>query len=980
MKFKINQLFVRLITVLLLSFFSVLSVQAEEVTGKTATDLAAMMGTGWNLGNSFDADGSYSITAETSWGNPKTTQAMIDMIKEGGFNTVRIPVSWGTHTTNNGTYTYAIDQQWMNRVKEVVDYCFKNNMFVILNIHHDNDSKGDGFFPSTARKTQSITYVKEIWTQIAATFANYDQHLIFETLNEPRLIGDQSEWSVTGKSDAVDIINVLNQTAVDAIRADGNGYNEERVIMCPGYAASLEGCNISTFKLPTDIVTADNRIAVSLHAYTPSNFCLAGSATTFTGAGDIGYVFNTINNKFLSKGIAVIIGETSASYKNNEAERLKWVDCYYGYAKQYKVPVVLWDNGTATDDNKGEAHGFLNRKTVTWNYKEFVDKIMEVLEIDGSGEQVVINPTIAAAKTDGITLTISCSREMTASTDFSGFILFVNGVEKAGIIKSMSVFDKNITFTLDASLNLNADDIVNVSYNGDYLKSTKDGVLVVVNKMSVENQVSGGNTILADCENPDDPSAAGFSGGWYSYKDENTHASYEIENEGANGTSHAAHFTFTNVLQYSGMGFSLNSGDSPADFTGATGISFYYKGAASVLEIGTEIVGDYSYHIYTVPACNVWTKIEFTWSEVESQDWGIGGALNFAGEKLYSQVTKIQWKETSGSGELWVDEVMLIGREMVKSVDRIALNEVIFEANQLANSVDADNYFPDALTNLQTAIDQAAIIAMMPSATQTQIDEATTTLNAAVSTFNASKYADKTPLATAISRAQKVSDAAVVGEDNGKYTQEDKDIFDAAIAVAQTQYDIAGLSESQMNAAIDELDAAVTAFNASVINIVDKEALKDLIDAATDILATTTAGTQVGQYSQTKRQALQTSLATAQTRYDSPTISQSAVDFALSGLREKYNLYMASVVTATAIDDVAIVLQVYPNPCTEYVVVEASQEIAYVSIIDMQGAKIIVEIGANAQPIEVATLQAGVYTMHIVFADGTTKTTRFVKK
>ena len=88
---------------------------------------------------------------------------------------------------------------------------------------------------------------------------------------------------------------------------------------------------------------------------------------------------------------------------------------------------------------------------------------------------------------------------------------------------------------------------------------------------------------------------------------------------------------------------------------------------------------------------------------------------------------------------------------------------------------------------------------------------------------------------------------------------------------------------------------------------------------------------------------------------------------------------MASVVTATAIDDVAIVLQVYPNPCTEYVVVEANQEIAYVTIVDMQGAKTVVEVGGNTT-IPVATLKAGAYTLQIVFADGSTKTTRFVKK
>lgn len=196
---------------------------AAEMNGNTATELVNFIGTGWNLGNSLDAiGGGNSLSSETSWGNPKTTKAMIDAVKAQGFNTVRVPVSWGNHTTGDN---FTIDSKWLARVKEVVDYCIDNDMYVILNIHHDTSTQY--YYPSSTYKTQSVKFVKSIWTQVAKYFKDYDQHLVFETLNEPRLVGTGDEWWFpvnnpnSAVRDSISVINTLNQTAVDAIRAAG---------------------------------------------------------------------------------------------------------------------------------------------------------------------------------------------------------------------------------------------------------------------------------------------------------------------------------------------------------------------------------------------------------------------------------------------------------------------------------------------------------------------------------------------------------------------------------------------------------------------------------------------------------------------------------------------------------------------------------------------------------------------------------------
>lgn len=276
--FSVVAAFITVLAAAILMVCATPSASAAAVTGKTAKQITAQMGTGWNLGNTLDATGGgNSLNSETSWGNPKTTKAMIDAVKKQGFNTVRIPVSWGNHTTGDN---FTINSKWLARVKEVVDYCIDNDMYVILNIHHDTSTQY--YYPSSTYKTQSVKFVKSIWTQVAKYFKDYDQHLVFETLNEPRLVGTEYEWWFNvnypdnAVRDSISVINTLNQTAVNAIRAAG-GKNNDRCIMVPGYGASIDGCTTSTFKLPND--STPNRLIVSVHAYTPYNFALNANGT-----------------------------------------------------------------------------------------------------------------------------------------------------------------------------------------------------------------------------------------------------------------------------------------------------------------------------------------------------------------------------------------------------------------------------------------------------------------------------------------------------------------------------------------------------------------------------------------------------------------------------------------------------------------------------------------------------------------------------
>ncbi len=383
-----------LIAILALSGMT-FNASAEKLSGNTASEITAMMTTGWNLGNTFDAtngsNNGYALDAETSWGQPETTQEMITAVRKAGFNTIRIPVSWGKHSNfKEDPENFTISEEWMARVKEVVDYCYNEDLFVILNIHHDNNSgniiytlKDDG---------KSEFFIRGVWRQIAEAFKDYDQHLVFEIMNEPRLVGTSYEWYFNPDAPpaqvipALEMLNKFNQIGVDEIRGNGSAENKDRVIMCPGYAACKEGCMTSYFQMPTD--ETPNRLALSLHAYRPYDLCL-GSVSTWKDSysSEIKAYFKDVYEKFIAgMGIPVIIGEESCSARfkrnvySNQEDRLKWVEAYYSVIKEYGMPAVLWDNNVFKS-NAGEAHGHFNREELTWYDRPFIQKIMDVLGI-----------------------------------------------------------------------------------------------------------------------------------------------------------------------------------------------------------------------------------------------------------------------------------------------------------------------------------------------------------------------------------------------------------------------------------------------------------------------------------------------------------------------------------------------------------------------------------------------------------------------
>ena len=340
----------------------------------TAWELVKEMRVGWNLGNTLDATNADDVTAETSWGNPETTKLMIDAVKDAGFNVFRVPVSWGTHMNDK----YEVDQAWMDRVREVVDYGIDNDMFVILNTHHE-----EWYFPTEEDKEQDKEQLKALWEQIAEEFKGYDEHLIFEGLNEPRLRGTAKEWT-GGDETSRAIVNEYEQVFYDTVRASG-GNNEKRCLMITPYAASSDYNVMKDLKLPNE---DDKNLIISVHAYLPYSFALDTKGTDkFDAATDgsvIDTLFKNLNMLFLVKEIPVIIGEFGSVNKNmNVEDRVECVKYYLEKAKENGVPCVWWDNNAFFSD--GENFGLLSRSSVitdnftgVWDPQEIIDAINEV--------------------------------------------------------------------------------------------------------------------------------------------------------------------------------------------------------------------------------------------------------------------------------------------------------------------------------------------------------------------------------------------------------------------------------------------------------------------------------------------------------------------------------------------------------------------------------------------------------------------------
>ncbi|MCR5188386.1 MAG: glycoside hydrolase family 5 protein [Treponema sp.] len=403
---------------------TVTDIISSTPTSETSISFVENLKIGWNLGNTLDAP------TETEWGMPTTTQAMITAVKNAGFNTIRIPVSWSKHITDSSNYT--IDTTWMNRVKVVVDYAYNQGMYVILNVHHDNYSTdsstglasssiyGYAITTDSTLQTKSKNYLNKVWTQIATTFASYDNKLIFELLNEPRTVGETTEWYINDTTTATTYNNIITNyenTCISAIRAVSG--NENRFLMVPPYAASgTMTVTLSTYTMPTD--TASDKLILSVHAYSPYNFAMysANDAnhTSFTSSdqSSLDSIFSYLKTNYTDNNIAVVMGEASASDKNNTSERISWANYYFGKAKNAGIPVVLWDNQVTISNGgnltSGECHGWLNRTACKWYFPTIIQAMMDTVGVTGYSIPEYVEPTTSSIGWDedsAITITPS---------------------------------------------------------------------------------------------------------------------------------------------------------------------------------------------------------------------------------------------------------------------------------------------------------------------------------------------------------------------------------------------------------------------------------------------------------------------------------------------------------------------------------------------------------------------------------------------
>lgn len=342
--------------------------------GKLAGNLASIFGIGWNLGNQFDAynDG---IAGETAWGNPEATQETFLKIKEAGFRTVRIPVTWLGKF--GGAPNYKISEAWLNRVAEVVTYAENAGLMVIINMHHDGSESNFWLDIIDAAKDDAVHQrvlgqVTAMWTQIAEKFKDKGHFLVFEAFNE---IHDGGwGWGDNRKDGGKQYkcLNEWNQAFVDAVRSTG-GNNADRILGVPAYCTNTD-IAIESFVMPED--TAEDRLMLSVHSYDPSEYTLtakysewghtaaASKKASGNNENDLKALFVKLQGNFISKGIPVYLGEFGCVNRSTEREQAfqqYYLKYYVKLARIYGVPCMLWDNGAKGHGN--EKHAFIDHGT-----------------------------------------------------------------------------------------------------------------------------------------------------------------------------------------------------------------------------------------------------------------------------------------------------------------------------------------------------------------------------------------------------------------------------------------------------------------------------------------------------------------------------------------------------------------------------------------------------------------------------------------
>ena len=417
MKNRLRSMFIAAVllgTVVAGSFTAPFSVQAAKKDTTSFEDLnqsqiVEAMGPGWNLGNQLESV-TDNVPEETNWGNPVITEKLIQSVKAAGFKSIRIPVSYFAKIDDDKDYT--IDSKWLDRVQEVVNYCIKNDLYAVINIHGDGYNTIDGgwLLCNGKNQTEIKKKYKKVWKQIAERFKNYDEHLLFESMNE-EFDGSYSEPN----KEYYQNINDYNQIFVDTVRKTGDN-NTKRWLIIPGWNTNIDyTAGDYGFKLPTDqyrnksIDKEEQRIMISVHYYSPWDFC-GGENCVITQWGneaddpsktsttcDETYMKNQLNlmkTTFADKGYPVFIGEYGSIGKTSYDSENEYYRAYFARKlcqlsrKNGCIP-MYWDNGY----NGVHGFGLFDRTTCEITQPVIIDAIME-----GFGQKASQNSTLMSVR------------------------------------------------------------------------------------------------------------------------------------------------------------------------------------------------------------------------------------------------------------------------------------------------------------------------------------------------------------------------------------------------------------------------------------------------------------------------------------------------------------------------------------------------------------------------------------------------------
>lgn len=372
------------------------------------------MGLGWNYGNSLDQAIDTSKMSdeekakvnvkycETSANNLVLTQKNVDTLKQYGFRNVRIPVAWSNlMDISEDKMTYTINEGYLQRVEQVINYCLNDGMYAIVNIHYDGDWWGQFGDADESVRKQAWARFRQIWTQVSNRYRDYSDRLIFESANEE--LGDRlnDNWvkrdtnnktGVLTVDEQYETMNKINQEFVNIVRQSG-GNNEKRYLLIAGYSTNIERTCDERFVMPTDPIKENgvSKLSVSVHYYTPWNYCGGSEYHQVEGGAARLYDWGTDEDikamhaeldkmsKFTEQGYGVIIGEYGV--QTTAADGIANYIYEMGqYALEKGMIPVLWDNG-----------GWFNRQKNIISYDDVAQAILDMTGAQGIGRKAKVN-------------------------------------------------------------------------------------------------------------------------------------------------------------------------------------------------------------------------------------------------------------------------------------------------------------------------------------------------------------------------------------------------------------------------------------------------------------------------------------------------------------------------------------------------------------------------------------------------------------